>query len=453
MISKKTFEADGTTNRFLSDFIIKGEQFARPYVFIYDNTLATDGTEDVLQDGTTDQSNWNYPDNLWKRGGLVATAKSADLVSSDKWDVVDNSILYYVAPPSGSTVWVEVATTSEEFGTSLIAPSVYKAEAAADLALSSSIAAGISETNASTSATTATSQASIATTKASEALSSANASEASRQVSDANVLLTNADVITTNNNVALTNADVITTTNQASVSTAQATIATTKATEADTSATNAQLSQWEAEAEKLTADSYATEPEDVFVKIYTSNGNGTFTATPTTEYSALHYSLKAETFNPNNYLPLTGGTLSSNLAVSGYVQATEFRGDGSQLTNVAKDVTSTIFSGSSNTVYPLAAWQGGEFMSLDKYVCILIRWSILPTSSNIYTSMIWINPVQQGFYTVQSDYKYMSSKWWVPFYNGDSYYFGISTYTVSGFSYAAEGYIREIIVIGEDVAS
>ncbi|WP_345969646.1 hypothetical protein WCX72_09995 [Sulfurimonas sp. HSL1-6] len=61
------------------------------------------------------------------------------------------------------------------------------------------------------------------------------------------------------------------------------------------SATSSQLRAWESEAERLTAESYATEPEDVPVKIYTSVGDGTFTATPTNpaEYSALHHDLKA----------------------------------------------------------------------------------------------------------------------------------------------------------------
>ncbi|MDY0292903.1 MAG: hypothetical protein RBR02_11285, partial [Desulfuromonadaceae bacterium] len=45
----------------------------------------------------------------------------------------------------------------------------------------------------------------------------------------------------------------------------------------------------EAEANQKTADSYATEAEDTFVKVYTSNGDGTFTATDTAEYSALHW--------------------------------------------------------------------------------------------------------------------------------------------------------------------
>ncbi len=68
--------------------------------------------------------------------------------------------------------------------------------------------------------------------------------------------------------------------------------AQTAESNASTSATNAQLEAWEAEAQKLTTDSYATRIEDAFVDIYTSNGNGTFTATPTIEYSTLHYAAK-----------------------------------------------------------------------------------------------------------------------------------------------------------------
>jgi hypothetical protein len=65
--------------------------------------------------------------------------------------------------------------------------------------------------------------------------------------------------------------------------------------EAEGHATQAQLYEWEAEAEKLTADSYANQDEDVPVDIYTSNGDGTFTATPTNppEYSSYHWSKKA----------------------------------------------------------------------------------------------------------------------------------------------------------------
>jgi len=52
---------------------------------------------------------------------------------------------------------------------------------------------------------------------------------------------------------------------------------------------NAKLSRWEAEAAKKTADSYANEPEGILVKRYTSNGDGTFSATVEDRYSAFHY--------------------------------------------------------------------------------------------------------------------------------------------------------------------
>ncbi|MDX1809730.1 MAG: hypothetical protein R3331_09340 [Sulfurospirillaceae bacterium] len=61
-----------------------------------------------------------------------------------------------------------------------------------------------------------------------------------------------------------------------------------------TNAQNAKLQAWIAQAESLTADSYANQAEDVFVDVYTSNGDGTFTATPTTEYSAYHWKQKAQ---------------------------------------------------------------------------------------------------------------------------------------------------------------
>lgn len=49
---------------------------------------------------------------------------------------------------------------------------------------------------------------------------------------------------------------------------------------------------WEAEASEMTAQSFASEPVDVFVKVFTSNDDGTFQSTTTTLYSALHWSVK-----------------------------------------------------------------------------------------------------------------------------------------------------------------
>ena len=74
-------------------------------------------------------------------------------------------------------------------------------------------------------------------------------------------------------------------------------IATPEMTEAILHASeNALLSQsesWEAEADAMTADSYATEGIYIFVKVYTSNGDGTFTVTDTSHYSAYHWSTVA----------------------------------------------------------------------------------------------------------------------------------------------------------------
>ena len=64
--------------------------------------------------------------------------------------------------------------------------------------------------------------------------------------------------------------------------------------EGDAKIHDAQLEAWNAEAEAMTADSYANQPEDVLVDEYTSNGDGTFTATPIPNtYSSLHWSLKS----------------------------------------------------------------------------------------------------------------------------------------------------------------
>jgi hypothetical protein len=98
-------------------------------------------------------------------------------------------------------------------------------------------------------------------------------------------------------------------------------------------ATNTQLSEWNAEAVALTADSYATQLEDVFVVSYASDGDGTFTATPTAEYSALHYASKAssavitDTGVTSSYTSsvVVGGTTFNQPAVLGEINGDEGR--------------------------------------------------------------------------------------------------------------------------------
>ena len=227
MISKKLFTGDGTTNRFLSEFIIKSIQFARPYCYIYDNTLNPNGSEDVLQDTG---SVWSYPDNLYRRGEDLA--QSADLVTVDKWNVVDNSILFYTSPLSGTKVWVEVATTPEEFGETLTAPAIARVEEVATAVKASETAAAASASSASTSATNSANSATAAASSASDSSNYAtdSANSAASSISSASIATTQADIATSNATISTNQATASAA--SASISTTQAGIATTKAGEA-----------------------------------------------------------------------------------------------------------------------------------------------------------------------------------------------------------------------------
>jgi len=142
MISKKLYKSNGSKGRYLSDFLIRSQQFCRPYAYVYDTSLHTNGTEDTLQNTNMP---WEFPTNLYKRG--ADAPKSEDLVKVDMWQVVDNSVLFHIIPPAGMSLWIEVATTAAEFGNTLTAPSVEKAELAAELAVSSAEATLITEQN------------------------------------------------------------------------------------------------------------------------------------------------------------------------------------------------------------------------------------------------------------------------------------------------------------------
>jgi hypothetical protein len=84
------------------------------------------------------------------------------------------------------------------------------------------------------------------------------------------------------------------------------------------SATSAQLDAWIAEAKALTSRSYAIEPENVVVKTYSSDGDGTFTATVTTDYSALHHAAQADS------AVITGTGVTSSYVSSVSVGGTTF---------------------------------------------------------------------------------------------------------------------------------
>ena len=297
MISKKVFGADGSNRRFLSDFIIRSEQFTRVYNYIFD----VNGV-----DGDIDPSS-----GLYIRVSDVPA--SGDLVTIDKWDLVDNSISFYTAPATGSRVYIEVATTSEEFGDTITQPSVERAiEAAAAAELS---AAEAEANTVITNADVVSTNADVVLTNADVVSTNADATQTALDVvsTNADVVLTHADVALTNADVVSTNADVVLTNADATSTSADTLETAADVMASNASATSSQLSAWEAEAEKMTADSYATELEDVVVKVYTSNGDGTFTATPTTEYSALHYKNKSATYDPSLKVDKAGDTMTGNL--------------------------------------------------------------------------------------------------------------------------------------------
>jgi len=80
------------------------------------------------------------------------------------------------------------------------------------------------------------------------------------------------------------------------------------------SAAEAELRAWEAEADALTAVSYAVEAEDVLVNVVTSDDDGNFTYAPQTGvYSSLHWATKSAVFNPALYALLTGAIFTGQV--------------------------------------------------------------------------------------------------------------------------------------------
>ncbi len=118
MISYKKFTADGVQKRFISDFKIMSEQYARVYMYWHDTSMP-DGADAPcgLKNRITDT-----PD------------PGEDFVTLDKWDLIDNSIAFYEAPCNGARLHIEVATNPEEFGETLIPQSVLGAWLAAKIA-------------------------------------------------------------------------------------------------------------------------------------------------------------------------------------------------------------------------------------------------------------------------------------------------------------------------------
>jgi len=237
-------------------------------------------------------------------------------------------------------------------------------------------------------AVTATTQAGIATTKANEASADADqtaldriATTADKVATNADVVLTHADVllthtdatqtaldkiatnadaaqtaldvIETNADVLLTHADVVLThadANQTAADRVQtgldATTSGQNATNAATAYTNTQLASWIAEANRMTAESYAIEPEDVFVKVYTSDGDGTFTSTNTTDYSAYHWEQKAY-----NIVGTVNADMVSNTP-AGNIQATDVQAAINELDSEKQPLDATLTALAGVTTSP-----------------------------------------------------------------------------------------------------
>lgn len=135
------------------------------------------------------------------------------------------------------------------------------------------------------------------------------------------------------------------------------------ATAAATSADNAELFEWEAEAEALTALSYAIEAEDTPVNVVTSDGDGTFTYTPQAGvFSSLHWAAKASVFNPASYALLAGATFTGqakgitpvaneDLTRKDYVDANMVNATAEVITE-GQNWTDGIDIGGGETLYP-----------------------------------------------------------------------------------------------------
>ncbi len=177
------------------------------------------------------------------------------------------------------------------------------AAASQSAAAASATAAGLSQTAAAASETNANSSATSAASSASSASSSATSATASKNAA-----------ATSETNAA----------GSATAASGSASAADTSATSSAQSATTAQLKAWISEAEQMTAASYAEEPVDVEVKVYTSDGDGTFTPTTQTGvYSALHHRTKGLAQDASTKLPkdgsepMTGNLEAPSMSIGG----------------------------------------------------------------------------------------------------------------------------------------
>jgi hypothetical protein len=126
MVSTKKFIVDGNTKSFISDFIIKSEEHVRVYIYEYKPDCTSD-CEKIGDKGYYIRQ--------------IDAPLSNDLVSVEKYELIDNRISFYnkYIPKGGLTLWIEVATNSNEFGDVLTTPLVEEAKKSAEEAKNSLI--------------------------------------------------------------------------------------------------------------------------------------------------------------------------------------------------------------------------------------------------------------------------------------------------------------------------
>ena len=240
-------------------------------------------------DGNLDAQNW-------KADASKMTAESYAVESTD--------VIVYTSNGDGTF-------------TQTVQTGVDSAKTARDKASVSAAAAATSESNAATSESNAsTSESNALASKNAAATSETNAatSESNAKTSETNAYTKATEAATSASNAATSESNAATSANNAA----------TSESNSSTSESNSQLFQWESEAWKMTAQSFAEEPEDVYVKLYTSNGDGTFSYTNHTDYSATHYKLKAKAYaasvNPDN-LAHTDGTETSEISTTNNIES------------------------------------------------------------------------------------------------------------------------------------
>lgn len=224
------------------------------------------------------------------------------LVSNRReWDVVNNSIVFVTAPLAGLILDVQIASDSESLGelgmisnVDILAQNITNVNKVANIELDVTKVANID--------TDITKVANID----SDVTKVANIDTGVTKV--ANIDLDVTKVANIDSDVSIVSG----------INTKVTTVADNilDVQNAEENAIIAKEEAWKAEAERLTAKSYATEPENDYVKIYTSNNDGTFTVTDTTDYSSYHWEKKASTLVTvgviDDITSSTGRTYSSN---------------------------------------------------------------------------------------------------------------------------------------------